>query len=208
MTVIGIREAKDIIRRISMIMIEKKKYLIELDSFVGDGDLGITMEKAFSAADALKFNEEELPGRYFMQAGLAMAKAAPSTMGTLVATGFMRGGKAVKDKEQLLSDDLYNFFKAFMDGIMERGKTKPGEKTIVDVLDHIVKVLKENTDKSLAESLSAGLVAAEDGLEATKNMMAQHGKAAVFREKTIGLPDQGGVACLYIMQGFKEAIIN
>lgn len=191
-----------------MIMIEKKKYLIELDSFVGDGDLGITMEKAFSAADALKFNEEELPGRYFMQAGLAMAKAAPSTMGTLVATGFMRGGKAVKDKEQLLSDDLYNFFKAFMDGIMERGKTKPGEKTIVDVLDHIVKVLKENTDKSLAESLSAGLVAAEDGLEATKNMMAQHGKAAVFREKTIGLPDQGGVACLYIMQGFKEAIIN
>ncbi len=189
-------------------MIEKKNFLIELDSVVGDGDLGITMEKAFLSADALQCDEEKFPGRYFMQAGIAMAKAAPSTMGTLVATGFMRGGKAVKDKEKLYSDDLYYFFKAFMDGIMERGKTKTGEKTIVDVLEYIVKALKENIDKTLEESLSAGIAAAETGLAATKSMMAQHGKAAVFREKTIGLQDQGGTACLYIFQGFKEAVLE
>lgn len=203
---IDIGKAKDIINKINLIMVAKKQYLIELDRVVGDGDLGITMERAFSAADSELKNEVGFPGKYFMKAGAVMAKTAPSTMGTLVATGFLRGGRAVKDHEELTSKELHIFFKAFLHGVKERGKAKTGEKTIVDVLSCIVSALELKREDSLENALIAGLKAAENGLESTKKMIAQHGKAAVFREKTLGLPDQGGTACLYIFQGFKDAV--
>ncbi len=69
-----------------------------------------------------------------MKAGMLMAKAAPSTMGTLMGTGFMRGGKAVSGTDEISTTDLAEFFQAFVTGIMERGKAKPGEKTIIDSL--------------------------------------------------------------------------
>ena len=116
--------------------------------------------------------------------------------------------KALNDIEAITSRELYDFFKAFLEGVMERGKAKIGEKTIIDVLFYIVEELEKNRDASIEVSLTEGYKAAQYGLEKTKNMMAQHGKAAVFREKTLGLQDQGGTACLYIMQGFKEAVLN
>ena len=69
-----------------------------------------------------------------MKIGMTIARAAPSTMGTLVATGFMSGGKAVMGTAALGGTEMAAFFEAFTAGIMQRGKSKPGEKTIVDVL--------------------------------------------------------------------------
>ena len=113
-----------IIHRIRSIIEENHQYLIELDSLMGDGDLGLTMKKAFVTADEEIQNTEETDcGKIFMRAGMVMAKAAPSTMGTLVATGFMRGGKAVSGKSELDTAALAEFFTAFANGIMERGKS-------------------------------------------------------------------------------------
>ena len=75
---------------------ENKELLVELDGRMGDGDLGLTMAKAFTAGyDEMSGTDETDLGKILMKAGMAMAKHAPSTMGTLFATGFMRGGKAI-----------------------------------------------------------------------------------------------------------------
>ncbi len=61
---------------------------------------------------------------------------------------------------------------------------------------------------SLAEALAAAAKAAEDALEATKTMVAQHGKAAAFQEKTIGLQDAGatvGMLLITSMSAFVSA---
>lgn len=39
----------DYLNELTIIMTEKKEYLIELDSKVGDGDLGLTMSEGFKA---------------------------------------------------------------------------------------------------------------------------------------------------------------
>jgi len=44
------------------------------------------------------------------------------------------------------------------------------------------------------------------GIEAAKALQAQHGKAAVFREKTIGLEDPGGRAVYLLIKSFAEAL--
>ena len=43
-----IKDLKAIVSGIAAIMVEKKDELIRLDGAMGDGDLGLTMEKAFT----------------------------------------------------------------------------------------------------------------------------------------------------------------
>lgn len=80
----------------------KKEWLVELDSAIGDGDLGLTMDRGFSAlANAASEYSEDDIGKFFMTGGLTFNKVAPSTMGTLVSTGIMRMGKEWKGKTEL-----------------------------------------------------------------------------------------------------------
>lgn len=108
---------------------DKRDELIALDAKVGDSDLGITMNAAFEAAAATVAAQTDTPmGKQFMLAGAAMAKAAPSTMGTLTATGFMRGGKALGDADAIGATEMAAFWRAYADGIAERGKAKLGTR--------------------------------------------------------------------------------
>ena len=68
--------------------------LNRLDGFAGDGDLGITMSEAARALkEVLAANEQAEPATLLAACGGAIARHAPSTSGTLVATGFLRGGQ-------------------------------------------------------------------------------------------------------------------
>ena len=64
------------------LMTEKRDWLIELDSVVGDSDLGLTMSDGFrAAAEAAAACELTDVGKLAYQAGKAMASAVPSTTG-------------------------------------------------------------------------------------------------------------------------------
>jgi dihydroxyacetone kinase-like protein len=205
MASIGLSELQGIISRVRGIMEEQRDYLIKIDGEMGDGDLGITMTKAFTAADEFLASQDEGDlGKSLMQMGMQMNKAAPSTMGTLLATGFMRAGKALTGKSEVTVGDLAEAFDAFVTGLMERGKAQPGDKTIIDVLKPAAEALTAAGDAAPADAFAAAYEAAAEGLEKTKDMKAQHGRVAYYQEKAIGKPDPGGTAVLYIMQGFKE----
>lgn len=200
----GIRR---IARHLRRLIDEHRDRLIELDRAIGDGDLGLTMTRAFAAADEAAAAEEPTPGRLLIRMGMAMAKAAPSTMGTLMATGFMRGGKAVGETPALETEHLAKFFGAFVDGILERGKTKLGNKTVADAIAPAADVLREAAARGdgPGAALQAAACAADAGREAAKGMMAQHGKAAVFREQTVGVEDPGAAVGALLVRGFAEA---
>lgn len=174
---------------------EQREFLIALDGKVGDSDLGITMSKAFAAAAEALEAEGEAAGisKLLRTAGATMARTAPSTMGTLTATGFLRASKAVEGKDALGTADMAAFWRAYRDGVAERGKAKVGDKTLLDVLDPIATTLEAQAaaGASLSDALNVTADAAEQALEATKSMLAQHGKAAAFQEKTVGLQDAG-----------------
>ncbi len=205
MDMLTTRDIAAIVARIAAIMTERKDELIRLDGAVGDGDLGLTMEKAFTAAreEAGKVAETDA-GRLFMKIGATIARAAPSTMGTLVATGFMSGGKAVSGLAGLGLKEMAAFFGAFVAGIMQRGKSQPGEKTVVDVLHPAAQALKEAAaaGASLAEGFARCRQAAAEGLARTRDLVAQHGRVAYYQEQSKGKEDPGAVAGNYIVQGF------
>ncbi len=183
-------------------MSEQRDTLIALDQLIGDGDLGITMQKAFAAAAGTVPAAQDGIGEYFLRCGVAMAKAAPSTMGTLMATGFMSGGKALPAAAKLDGQLLARFFNAFTQGIAERGKARPGDKTVLDVLLPAGQALRNSIDAgaSLEQAAEVALRAAEQGLEATRAMQPQRGKAASFAEKGIGIADPGGSVAVILFR--------
>jgi dihydroxyacetone kinase-like protein len=209
MDTLDLQGAARAVHAVRLLMDDHRDRLVALDQAVGDGDLGLTMTKAFAAADEYAASAAGVtPGKMLMQAGMAIAKAAPSTMGTLVATGFMRGGKAVADAAALDTPALATFFRAFTAGIMERGKTQPGNKTVVDALDPAATALEAAAARraDMRAALTEAATAAENGRAAARQMMSQHGKAAVFREQTIGVDDPGAAVGALILQGFAQSV--
>lgn len=187
---------------------EQREFLISLDGKVGDSDLGITMSKSFAAAAEVVAAEGEAAGiaKLLRTAGATMARTAPSTMGTLTATGFLRASKVLETADGIGSEEAAKFWTAFRDGVAERGKAKVGDKTLLDVLDPIARTLEEAaaSGKSLGDALALATTAAEGALEATKSLVAQHGKAAAFQEKTVGLQDAGATVGVFIIRAMRD----
>jgi dihydroxyacetone kinase-like protein len=193
------------------VFVAQREALIALDGKVGDSDLGITMNKAFVAAfESVRNNATDPIGKTIQLAGMAVAKAAPSTMGTLVATGLMRGGKALEGAHTWGTLEMSSFWDAFLKGVADRGKAQLGDKTLLDVLSPIALSLQATaaSDTPLLQALAQATQAAHDGLEATKGMVAQHGKAACFQEKTIGLQDAGATVGVLIIETMHAFVVQ
>ena len=193
--------------KIKDIMVENKENLFKLDSAIGDGDLGITMSTGFSKVyEMISALEEEDIGRAFMKVGMTLAETVPSTLGTLMATGFMRAGKTIKGKTEVDLPDSVLMASAFVEGIMERGKTEPKEKTIIDSLYPAFQALKLASEDGidLKEGFKKAYEAAKVGAEATKEMLPKHGRAVWYGEKSIGKKDPGAVAGMLLIKAFYE----
>ena len=206
---IRFNKIKKLFEQWSIIMLSNKKYLIEIDSVVGDGDLGLTMSDGFKAAYlAVADSEETDIGKIFYNAGKKMSSAVPSTMGTLMASGLMQAGMALKGKDVLSLGDIVQLFEAYKQGVEFRGKAKAGEKTFLDGIAPAVDSLKEDLAKGETISVAArnALKASEKGSEMTKTMLAVHGRAATRGESSRELLDAGSVVAVLMMKGFVEFV--
>ena len=112
-----------------------------MDANMGDGDLGLTMEKGFGALPQLirENGEEGNIGKTLMKAGMKMSGLVPSTMGTLMASGIMEGGRALGGREEIGAEGLSEFLDGFVRGIERRGKCRPGDRTLLDAMDAAAK---------------------------------------------------------------------
>ncbi len=198
---------KALVSHWSDVMKENRDYLIDLDSVVGDGDLGLTMSDGFLAAsEAIKGNAEADIGKLAYFAGKAMSTAVPSTMGTLMASGFMAAGKALKGKNELNLGGIAEFFKTYLDGVQSRGKAQIGDKTFLDGLYPAAQSLQADAAANidLLEAASKAAAAAHDAFLSTKGMLAIHGRAAARGEKSRELLDPGAAVADLMMKGYAD----
>ena len=80
-------------RRVAAALKADQAMLTELDQAVGDGDLGVTAIKLAEALESAADQGGADLGKFLAQTGMALNRAAPSTMGTLMATALMQAGK-------------------------------------------------------------------------------------------------------------------
>lgn len=207
MTELAANDLRAIFARLNARAAEQKDYLISLDAAMGDGDLGLTMAAGFAKAnEVLAASPEPRLGKLLRTAGEAFAEAAPSTMGTLLASAFLGGGKVLGDVERAGTPELAQMFSGMVDGIAARGKSKVGEKTILDVFVPVVNALQSAGQKALTAAVPEAVNAANQGYEAAKQMIAMHGRAAFYGDKSVGQPDPGCAVGLLIVNTIADYV--
>lgn len=199
-----INDVKLITENILKLVKENRDYLLDLDSQFGDGDLGISMVQGFSGVkDYLETSEEKDLGKLFFKMGMTFNESAPSSLGTIISFWLLGIGGSLKGKEVADINDVKIALENGISKLKERANSKENEKTILDSLSPAAKAFERNTDekKTVLEILKEASDAATKGSEATKNMMAVHGRAAYHGEKTIGHVDGGSYVGKLIFEG-------
>lgn len=170
------------------------EHLTSLDQAMGDGDLGITSSKISAALS--KYAQESTQtdlGKLLIGAGMETNRAAPSTMGTLLATALLRIGREFSGKESLDIRDLVNMLIVAGNAIKERGKANIGDKTALDVLIPAGEAFKNAFENGmpLPEAARQLVTAAENGRDQMTPKINRVGRASWLGDRTIGLVDPG-----------------
>lgn len=182
-------------------MTQEREYLIELDARNGDGDLGISMSEGFSAASAaLDANPETDLGKLIICASKAFNEAAPSSLGTIMSLGMMGMARVLKGNAEADANLLGNAMTAGCAKIMEKTGSKAGEKTVLDALIPAVQAICDHAAEGMQAALKEAAVAAKEGSENTANMIAVHGRAAYYGEKSLGIVDGGSVVGRFLFE--------
>jgi dihydroxyacetone kinase-like protein len=151
--------------------------------------------------DYLAGAEETDLGRLLLKCGGVFNEAASSSLGTVLAMGIMGMAKVLKGKEAAVLPEIALALEGGIRSIMEKAKSKPGEKTILDALCPAVEVLKNAGSSDEKAAWEAAARAAAEGSERTRAMKSVHGRAAYYGEKSIGILDGGSVVGKLIFQG-------
>ena len=198
-----IETMRQIIAAIAQKIEEEKAFLTELDTAIGDGDHGINMARGFKAV------EEKLPalqdadfGALLKGVGMQLVSTVGGASGPLYGTAFMKAGAACKGKTELTDEEFLAAFAAAIGGVKMRGKSEPGEKTMLDALcpayDALAAAL--SAGKDLKSGMEAAVKAAEDGVAYTKTILATKGRASYLGERSIGHQDPGATSSLFMLQ--------
>jgi phosphoenolpyruvate---glycerone phosphotransferase subunit DhaL len=186
--------------------------LKRLDGFAGDGDLGITMTEVANALDELvATGEGKATDALLLEGGGAIARRAPSTSGTLVATGFLRAGKAFAADEGAAASPtalMAAMMEAALTGVKARGKAEVGDRTLVDGLDAVCRSLEASAaqGQDWPAALAAAAGAAQAAAEATTALEPKLGRASWVPERARGHPDAGCTALAVALAAAAAAV--
>ena len=188
------------------ILDESSDELRELDSAVGDGDLGVTVHAIVTAAQsALQVLPAGVtPEELLTLMGATVSTANPSTFGSLVGAGIGAGAKVVAGITNLSQEDLVRFGFAVTESIARRGKSGVGDKTVLDAMVPSLEALIDTDARGVA-ALELAIAAATVSIELTAGDVAKKGRASWAGERGIGTPDAGAVAYLRFLQALRDS---
>lgn len=177
-----------------------------LDAALGDGDLGITVSSGARAAQsALSDLADDATAAEMVQAvAKAFSTANPSTFAALIGGGLLSASKTLTDVPVLTREHAVAFLRAVIDRIMERGKTRLGDKTIIDALVPSAEVLDAGRADA-GGALDEMITAATAAVEQTATMRSAKGRAAWVQERSVGHPDPGATAYVRILEQMRAA---
>lgn len=199
---IAISEIKKGISSIAKEMTDNRDYLVELDQRNGDGDLGISMSEGFNAlVEVLNKTEETDLGKVFRDLSKTFNESAPSSLGTILSFGLMGIAKELKGKTEVSRQEFSVALEKGLDNILDKTGSKVGEKTIIDSLSPGIESLLSSGLEEDKTAFQNAYEASKAGAEKTKEMMAVHGRAAYYGEKSLGLVDGGAVVGTLIFKG-------
>jgi dihydroxyacetone kinase-like protein len=175
---------------------QTKDELTRLDAAAGDGDLGVTVSSGARdvAAAVTSLGDHAHPYEYWRAAGAAFARGNPSSYAALMGAGLLAAARAVKNEDSFTITNVSLALDAAFEMIAERGRSRVGQRTVLDAIDPARQALRSGSGQPAAELLASMSTAAERGAAATAEMTPEKGRALWVGNRAQGHPDAGAVA--------------
>jgi phosphoenolpyruvate---glycerone phosphotransferase subunit DhaL len=184
---------------------ESRDELRALDAAIGDGDLGITVASGAQAArEALAAPTATTPADVLRTVARAFAKANPSTMSALVATGLLAAARELGDRDDVDRAAAAGVVRNAAAAIAARGGAEPGDKTVLDAIIPSAEALEVAGPDDLS-ALRDMVNAARAGVESTTALRAQRGRAAWVGARSEGHADGGATAYLRLLENLERS---
>jgi dihydroxyacetone kinase len=184
-----------------------------IDAIAGDGDHGIGMERGVGAAvnaatDAVGRGAGAATTLYI--AGDAWADKAGGTSGALWGIALRAIGDALGNTYRPDANAVATGVAQAAAAIMDFGKAKPGDKTLVDVLVPFRDALTSEVvaGKPLTEAWGIAALTAQQAADATAQLLPLMGRARPHAEKSLGTPDAGAVSMALIVRAIHNTLVE
>jgi dihydroxyacetone kinase-like protein len=200
-------DVEAVVRTIATVAVDNEKYFGDLDAVVGDGDFGYSMARGFELVlqgwDG--FDRTDI-GTFLKKVAVVITSRIGGTSGPIWGTAFLRAGAAAGATDRLSPDQVVAMLRAAIAGIMARGKSDVGDKTLLDALVPAVDAVEAAVLEggTAASALRAAAATARERAEATRSMIAKRGRAAYTGERSIGTLDAGAVAVAVMFEALAD----
>ena len=182
-----VAEMKERLLQLAETFAEQEAHLTELDRAIGDGDHGVNMLRGFKALS--NQIDDSSMAQLFKSTGMTLMSQIGGASGPLYGFSFVKMSQVVDD--DFSKEQLPNVLEAFAEAVAQRGKVERGEKTMFDVIDRAREAVANGEGVTL--EVLQGYAQDTVDLEATK------GRAAYFKEESIGHMDPGAQSSVYIL---------
>jgi dihydroxyacetone kinase-like protein len=200
-------DVEAVVRTIATVAVDNEKYFGDLDAVVGDGDFGYSMARGFELVlqGWDDFDRTDI-GTFLKKVAVVITSRIGGTSGPIWGTAFLRAGAAAGAAEVLSPDQVVAMLRAAISGIMARGKSDVGDKTLLDALVPAVDTIEAAVLEggTAASTLRAAAATARERAEATRPMIAKRGRAAYTGERSIGTLDAGAVAVAVMFEALAD----
>jgi dihydroxyacetone kinase-like protein len=192
---------------LAQVFAENRQQLTDLDLAIGDADHGINMDRGFTAVQAeLSAHPPPDLRAVFQSVATVLIRSVGGAAGPLYGTFFLRAATACSGKSELAPADIVALFQAGIEGVQQRGKAVPGDKTMLDAwlpaLNSMRRALEDGN--GVAEILERGAAAAQAGMLATVPMQARKGRASYLGARSIGHQDPGATSSYLLLKAAAE----
>lgn len=182
--------------------------LSQIDGATGDGDHGINMDKGFLRAGVLLGREPVDLAKGLSVLGKVLVTEIGGAMGPLYGSFYLDMAGAVGSADRIDSALFDDMLAAGIAAIEDLGEAKPGDKTLLDALLPAQAAYRESLARgdSFAVALERMAVSAEEGADATREMVARIGRASRLGERSRGFLDAGAVSCAIQLRAMADSM--
>ena len=206
---IGLERILAWLRELASVFAREKARLTALDAAIGDADHGINLDRGFSAVAAgLEASPPADIAGALKAAALTLLRTVGGASGPLYGTFFLRAASVCAGLERLAPADWVTAFCQGVEGVRQRGKAAPGDKTMLDALLPAAEAMREALREAAApaEILGRAERAAEAGMKATVAMQARRGRASYLGERSVGHQDPGATSAYLLTRAASSTL--
>ena len=190
-------------------IINHREELTALDAAIGDADHGANLARGFGqvAARLPEWADADIAS-LLKSTGMTLMSTVGGASGMLYGNFFLRAAEVTVDQQALSADEVVKMLAAGRDGIVQRGRAAPGDKTMVDVWTPAVTAAQATraAGGDLQTVVLAAVIAAEKGVRDTVPLQARRGRASYLGERSIGHIDPGAASSHLILQALARSI--